>query len=86
MTEDVRLVCVEMFRDIAGLNSSSHGGGISDAQILSNPIESFDVDSLTTMEYVMGLEERFDVVLDEEAVNGCANVGELAALISTARV
>ncbi|MEJ6784305.1 acyl carrier protein [Aminobacter sp. Piv2-1] len=86
MTEDIGRACVEMFRDIAGLNSSSHGAGISDAQILSDPIDSFDVDSLTVMEYVMGLEERFGVLLDEEAVNGCANVGELAALISAARV
>ena len=37
------------------------------------------------MEFIMGVEERFGVQLDEEAVNRCATISELAALV-TARL
>jgi acyl carrier protein len=43
------------------------------------------VDSLTTMEFVMAVEERFAVELDEKAVNRCRSVGELATLVAKVR-
>lgn len=84
MIDDTARGCIEVFRDITGLNDSRRGTTISDAQILSDPITSFEIDSLETMEFIMGVEERFDVELDEQAVNRCSNVGELVALVSAA--
>lgn len=85
MIDETERGCIEVFRDITGLNDSRRGGVISDAQILSDPIDSFEIDSLETMEFVMGVEERFDVELDEQAVNRCSNIAELAALVTAAR-
>jgi acyl carrier protein len=85
MIDETEHGCIEVFRHITGLNDSRRGGAISDARILSDPITSFEIDSLETMEFIMGVEERFDVQLDEEAVNRCSNVAELAALVAAAR-
>jgi acyl carrier protein len=85
MIDDTKRGCIEIFRDITGMNGSRRGSAVSDEQILSDPITSFDIDSLETMEFIMGVEERFDVQLDEEAVNRCSNIAELAALVAAAR-
>jgi acyl carrier protein len=85
MINETERGCIEVFRDITGLDDTRRGGAISDAQILSDPIASFEIDSLETMEFVMGVEERFDVQLDEQAVNRCSTVAELAALVTAAR-
>lgn len=85
MIDETERGCIEVFRDITGLNDSRRGGVISDARILSDPIDSFEIDSLETMEFVMGVEERFDVQLDEQAVNRCSTIAELAALVTAAR-
>lgn len=86
MTEDDSAqVCIEVFRAMAGLNNSPDGMAMTDERILGDPISSFGLDSLETMEFVMGVEERFDIMLDEDAVNKCANLGELVALVSAAR-
>jgi acyl carrier protein len=85
MDDRIALVCVEIFSDIARLNRSRNGTALPPGQILSAPIETFDVDSLTTMEFVMAVEERFEVELDEKAVNRCRTVGEIAALVAAAR-
>lgn len=83
--DDSQRICIEVFRAMAGLNSSPQGQAMSDAQLLADPISSFGLDSLETMEFVMGVEEKFDIMLDEDAVNKCANLGELVALVSAAR-
>ena len=85
MIDETARGCIEVFREITGLNDSRRGGATSDAQILSDPITSFEIDSLETMEFVMAVEERFDVQLDEQAVNRCSNIAELAALVAAAR-
>ena len=33
----------------------------------------------------MGIEDRFNVELDEEAVNRCSNIGELVELVVSVR-
>lgn len=83
-TSDVAKTCVAIFREIAGLTDSARGHAMTDAQILSDPIESFEIDSLTTMEYVMTIEGKFDIMLDEKAVNRCRTIGDFAALASSA--
>ncbi len=58
---------------------------MSDEDILSAPIDSFGIDSLETMEFIMAVEDRFNIELNEEAVNRCRNLHDLAALAKTAR-
>ena len=85
MTEVSACICVEIFRRTTGLDVSKHGLAMSDGDILSAPIDSFDIDSLETMEFIMAVEERFNIELNEEAVNRCRNLRELAALAEAAR-
>ncbi len=85
MVEETARGCIQIFRKVTGLETSHQGVGISDAEILSNPIDSFEIDSLETMEFIMGVEDHFKVELDEEAVNRCSNVAELVALVDTVR-
>ena len=85
MDEETAAACIEIFRNVAGPTNPRDGGSLSNAQILSDPIDSFDIDSLTIMEYIMAVEDRFNVELDEQAVNRCANIAELVTLVSVAR-
>ena len=48
-------------------------------------MESFDVDSLTLLDFVMRVESAYDVELDEAEVNSCQTVRELAALVTAAK-
>ena len=49
-------------------------------------METFGLDSLTTMEFVMAVEEDFSVELDEKAIlDQCRSVGDLATLVAEAR-
>ena len=84
MTDDTALECVRIFRRTTGLDNTSRIS-MSDEDVLSAPIDSFDIDSLETMEFIMAVEERFDIELNEEAVNRCENLRELAALAAAAR-
>ena len=43
------------------------------------------MDSLTLLEYVMAVEEAFNVELDEDEVNACGNVADLVQLVEIAR-
>lgn len=85
MADETTRICLEIFRSSTGLDVSKRGAEMSDEHILSAPIDSFNIDSLETMEFIMAVEERFDIELNEEAVNRCRNVGELAALATAAR-
>ena len=85
MTDETAAACVEIFRRTTGLDVSKRGVEMSDSDVLSAPIDSFDIDSLETMEFIMAVEERFNIELNEEAVNRCRNLRELAALAEAAR-
>ncbi len=82
---DTAATSVGIFRKITGLDVSKRGAAMSDEDILSAAIESFGIDSLDTMEFIMAVEETFEVELNEEAVNGCKNLRELVALIDAAK-
>jgi len=43
--------------------------------------EDLDADSLDLVELVMGLEERFDVTIPEEDLEGVATVGQAVDLV-----
>jgi acyl carrier protein len=85
MVDETARICVEIFRKSTGLDISKRGTEMSDEDILSAPIDSFGIDSLETMEFIMAVEERFDVELSEEAVNRCGTLDELAALVVAER-
>ena len=85
MTDETAAACVEIFRKSTGLDVSKRGVEMSDDDILSAPIDSFAIDSLDTMEFIMAVEERFNIELNEESVNRCRNLRELAALAEAAR-
>ncbi len=45
--------------------------------------EDLDADSLDIVEFVMGMEEKFDVELPESEVEGVATVGQAVDLVSS---
>jgi acyl carrier protein len=51
------------------------------AALLERPIKDFGLDSLERMDFVMRIEERYDVELDEGEVIACKNLKEFADLI-----
>ena len=46
-------------------------------------IENLDMDSLDSMELIMEIEDHFDIILDEEMVLDCKQVGALINLVTT---
>jgi len=85
MSDDTARICVEIFRETTGMDLSPANGQLSHEEILARPIDSFDIDSLETMEFIMGVEDRFKILLNEEAVNRCSTLAELVDLVIAAR-
>jgi len=85
MSDETARICVEIFRETTGIDLSVTGGQVADEEILARPIDSFDIDSLETMEFIMGVEDRFEILLNEEAVNRCSTLAELIDLVVAAR-
>ena len=44
--------------------------------------EDLDADSLDLVEFVMALEEEFDITVPEEALEGVTTVGQAVSLVS----
>ena len=86
MTDETAYICVEIFRKSTGLDVSKRGVAMSNDDILSAPIDSFAIDSLETMEFIMAVEDRFNVELNEEAVSACRSIADLVQLVTAARV
>ncbi len=84
MTDETSRVCIEIFRDMMGLDTAGEAR-LSADEILIRPIASFDIDSLDTMEFVMAIEDRFDVLLNEAAVNECRTLDDFVTLVTDAR-
>ncbi len=85
MTDETARICVEIFRGTTGLDVSSKGVELSDENILTRPIDSFEIDSLETMEFVMAVEDRFGILLNEESVNGCKTLADFVKLVVDTR-
>lgn len=45
-------------------------------------IEDLGADSLTIVELILALEERFDITIPDEVSDGCSTVGELHEVLS----
>lgn len=85
MTDHTSLACIRLFREKTGLDDTPQRNAITDEVLLSTPIRSFDMDSLDTMEFVMAVEDRFDVLLNEESVNACVTLADFTKLVADAR-
>jgi acyl carrier protein len=83
--ESIAAGCARIFRDVACLDNSSEHYGWSDYQVLQEPLEELEIDSLTLLEFVMAVEEAYAVELDEDDVNLCKNVNDLVQLVTAAR-
>lgn len=85
MTDDIAQICVQIFRETTGMDVSKRGNAISDEEMISAPIDSFGIDSLETMEFVMAVEDRFDVLLNEQSVNNCKTLADFIKLVTETR-
>jgi acyl carrier protein len=85
MADGIDERCVAVFRAVADLRDDPAVAGLGLDAMLARPIESFDIDSLTTMEFIMAVEEEFGVELDEGRVNACGCIADIAALVREAR-
>lgn len=85
MNDETAHACVRIFRDTTGLDNTPRGAAMSDAEVLAAPLDSFEIDSLETMEFIMAVEDRFTVELNEAAVNDCRTLAELVGLVDAAR-
>jgi acyl carrier protein len=83
--ESIAAGCARIFRDIAGWNDSKTHYGWSDVRLLQEPLEAFDLDSLTVLQFVMAVEEAYNLELDEDDVNRCETIGDLVRLVAAAR-
>jgi acyl carrier protein len=81
----IAAVCARIFRHVADLKYSQAHFTWSDERLLQEPLEALQVDSLTLLEFVMAVEEEFNVEIDEDEVNACTNVGDLVRLVTAAR-
>lgn len=79
--ERIRAECAAIFRELPVLGDEAEGNPLSDHDLLIRPFESFELDSLSVMQYIMAIEDRFDVALDEVAVKQCQTIAELAELV-----
>jgi acyl carrier protein len=84
MDETVEQRCVQLFREIVGLQNPGLVSSWDDSRLLAEPLEAIDIDSLSRLEFIMRVESTYGVELDEAEVNACRTIGELATLVADA--
>ena len=77
--------CARIFREIVALYETSKYDNWTDERLLREPLEVFNLDSLTLLEYVMTVEEAYGIELNEDDVNRCEAIGDLVKLVAAAR-
>lgn len=75
-----REVALTAIRDVAVEVLSVDPGAVVESARFA---EDLDADSLDLVELVMGLEERFDVSIPEEDLEGVATIGDAVELVLT---
>jgi acyl carrier protein len=80
MTDSVEQGCVQIFREVTGLETHD------DSRLLAEPLDALDLDSLTLLEFVMHIEDTYNVELNEESVRRCRNLGELITLVAAEEI
>jgi acyl carrier protein len=82
MDESVEQCCLRLFRETVGNVHSVPVYTWDDKRLLAASLEDVDVDSLTLLDFVMQIENNYDIELDEAAVNACSSIGEVAELVA----
>lgn len=85
MNEALSAGCAKIFREVSGLGNSSTHFAWSDEELLKAQFDALGVDSLVLLEFVMEVENAYNVSLNEEDVNRCERVADLVALVAAAR-
>ena len=80
MTDPVESGCAQIFREVTGIAM------YDDSRLLAEPLDALDVDSLTLLEYVMHLEDTYNIELDEDTVRRCRTLGELVTIIAAEKI
>lgn len=84
MDETVEQHCIRLFRELVGLVYPERVAALDDERLLSEPLDTIAVDSLSQLEFIMRVESDYGVELNEAQVNACRTVGEIAALVGAA--
>jgi acyl carrier protein len=84
MDETVEHCCVRIFREVIGLQNPDLVSTWDDNRLLAEPLETIDIDSMSRLDYIMRVENAYDIELDEADVNACRSIRELAALVAAA--
>ena len=85
MDEALKADCADLFRKVSGLSNSTTLSRWNDERLLVESLDTLDVDSLTLLEFVMEIENAYNVELDEADVNLCQNLRDFVDLIASAR-
>ena len=56
MDETVEQRCVQLFREIVGLQNPGLVSSWDDSRLLAEPLEAIDIDSLSRLEFIMRVE------------------------------
>lgn len=65
MTEDFRTTLFDITNKVAGVQKNAAGVPLTVEQLFSAPIDSYDIDSITFLEVIMAIEDKFDVTMGE---------------------
>jgi acyl carrier protein len=84
MSSPIEILCVGIFRKVVGLDNVPAHADLDDRQVATSSFDAFAIDSLAAMEFIMEIEAEFGIELDEDAVNRCSSVRQVAALVSSA--
>jgi acyl carrier protein len=84
MSETVEHRCVRIVRDIMDLQSPGLMSAWDDERLLAEPLEAIDMDSVSRLDFIMRVENAYNIELDEAAVGACRSIRELAALVAAA--
>ncbi|MGH6794663.1 MAG: acyl carrier protein [Nitrososphaerales archaeon] len=77
MVDEIENRVQEVFRTKLGKGVDAYKD-----DFLIRPFEAFGFDSLDKLEIIMEIEDSFQIMLNEESVSECKNVGNLIKLIS----
>jgi acyl carrier protein len=84
MHEPIAHGCIRIFREIVDLQNPGLVSAWDDDKLLEAPLDTIDIDSVSRLDFIMRVENAYDVELDEADVNACRSLRELAALVAAA--
>lgn len=65
MTEDFRTSLFDIISNVAGVQKNKLGAPLTAVELFNEPLENHDIDSITFLEIIMAVEDKFDITLDE---------------------